>query len=116
MPLLINSFICSQNITITFDSLVFNLRNATLAGLNVTYQRCCATCNESSGRWPPTLEPYEILAPDTNQSLYYDYPTCDDKAVKFKMPSVIQTDSGEKVFTASVSLASDGTSNQMPCT
>ena len=79
--------------------------NATLTGLNVTYQRCCATCNEPPLKWPPTLEPYENLAPDTNRPLYYDHPTCDDEVVKFKMPSVIKTTDGGDIWTASVSSA-----------
>jgi hypothetical protein len=94
-----------------------------LAGLNVTYQRCCATCNESSSKSPPTLEPYEIRAPDAGRlPLYYDHPTCDDEAVKFKIPSVLvingtlgEADIVNVIEPASVSLV-DGTSAAIPCT
>ncbi|KIM74290.1 hypothetical protein PILCRDRAFT_14552 [Piloderma croceum F 1598] len=82
----------NQPVTLSTAPSLPLFNNVAIAVLNVTYQRCCATCNEPPDNWPPTLEPYEILALDTNEVLYYDHPTCDDGAVKFKIPSRILKD------------------------
>lgn len=63
-----------------------------LTGLNMTYQRCCETCNDTADAvevGPPMLESYEIWVgrPTTYEILFYDHPTCDDQVVKFKLTS-----------------------------